>query len=86
MEHRFFEAGDSVDVKVDGGEVVFEDAIVGGIGKGEVAEVAFMGFGPVGLAVVVVAESAQESEEPGLGAATERIERDRSVATCPAGV
>ncbi len=55
-------------MKVDGGEVVFEDAIVGGIGKGEVAEVAFMGFGPVGLAVVVVAESAQESEEPGLGA------------------
>ena len=28
-----------------------------------------MGFGPVGLAVVVVAEAAQEGEEPGLGAA-----------------
>ena len=32
-------------------------------------EVTLMGFGPVGLAVVVVTEAAQEGEKPGLGAA-----------------
>ncbi|YCM42270.1 hypothetical protein V2O64_13240 [Verrucomicrobiaceae bacterium 227] len=69
MEHRFFETGDPFDVKIDGGEVVFEDAIVSGIGQGKVTKVAFVGFGPVGLAVVVVTQAAQEGEEPGLGAA-----------------
>jgi hypothetical protein len=63
LEHRFFKFGDTLVMKIDGGEVVFEDAVVSGIGKGEVAEVAFVGFGPVGLAGVVVAEATEHGEE-----------------------
>ena len=69
LEHRFFEPGDTFDMKVDGGEVVLEDAIVGGIGKGEVTEVAQVGFGPVGLSVVVVAKATKHCQKSGLGAA-----------------
>jgi len=69
LEHGFFKFGDAFVMEVDGGDVVFEDAIVGGIGKGEVAEVAQVGLGPVGLAVVVEAESAEQGEESCLCAA-----------------
>ena len=31
LEHRFFELGDALVMKIDGGEIVLEDAIVGGI-------------------------------------------------------
>jgi len=68
LEHRFFEAGDAFVVEVDGGEVVFEDAIVCGIGKFEITEVAQVGFGPVGLSLVVVTKSAKHGEEACLSA------------------
>lgn len=67
LKHGFFEFDDAVVMEVDGGDVVFEDAIVSGIGKGEVAEVAQVGFGPVGFSIVVVAEAAKEGEESGFG-------------------
>ena len=44
-------------------------SLVCGVRQSEMTEVALMGFGPVGLAVVVVTEAAQEGEKPGLGAA-----------------
>lgn len=69
LEHGFFEFGDAFDVEIDGGEVVFENPVVRGVRESEMTEVALMGFGPVGLAVVVVSEATQEGEKPGLGAA-----------------
>lgn len=69
LEHCFFKSEDALVVKVDGGEVVLKDAVVGGIGQGEVAEVALVGFGPVGLSIVVVTETTKHGEESGFGAA-----------------
>mgnify|MGYP001027048004 CR=1 FL=1 len=69
LEHCFFESGDALVMEVNGGEVVLEDAIVGGIGKPKITKVAQVGFGPVGLAGVVVAEAAEHGEEAGFGAA-----------------
>lgn len=69
LKHGLLELGDAFVVEVDGGEVVFEDPVVSGVGKGEVAEVAQVGFGPMGFAIVVVSEATQECEEAGLGPA-----------------
>lgn len=67
IEHGIFKGFDTLGVEVDGGEVVFEDDVVCGVGEGEVTEVAFVGFGPVGFAGVVEAESSKHGEEPGFG-------------------
>ncbi len=67
LKHGFLEFDDAFVVEVNGGDVVFEDAIVGGIGKGEVAEVSHVGFSPVGLAIVVEAETSEQGEESGFG-------------------
>ena len=56
-------------VEVDGGDVVFEHAVVGGVRELEAAQVVLVALGPVGLAVVAVAEPAQQGEQPGFGAA-----------------
>ena len=69
LKHGFFEFDDAFVMEVDGCDVVFKDAIVGSIGEGEVAEVAQVGLGPVGLAVVVEAETSEQGEEACFGPA-----------------
>jgi len=69
LEHFFFEFGDAFDVKVDGGEVVFEDSVVSGVWELKFTKVVEVGLSPMSLAVVVVAEAAQEGEESGFGSA-----------------
>ncbi len=69
LKHGLFESGDALDVEVDGGEVVFENPVVGGIREGEMTKVSFVCFGPMGFSVVVVAEASQEGEEAGFGSA-----------------
>lgn len=69
MEHGGLDAFDALMMEVDGGEVVFEDDVVRGIGKGQMAQVALVFFGPVGFAGVVVAEASKHGEEPCFGAA-----------------
>lgn len=58
-----FEFGDALVMEVDGGEVVFEDEMVCGVGKPEMAEVAQVSFGPMGFAIVFVAKASEEGEE-----------------------
>jgi len=69
LEHFGFEFDDALDVEVNGGEVVFEDAVVGGVREFESAKVVHVGLGPVGFASVVVTKAPEHGEEAGLGAA-----------------
>lgn len=67
FEHGVFDGRDAPGVKVDGAEVVLEDDVVGDIREGEVAQVSFVGFGPVGLSGVVVSKSTEHGEKAGFG-------------------
>ena len=69
FEHGVFDLRDAFGVEVDGGKVVLENDVVGGIRKGEVTQVAFVTFGPVGLAGVVEAQASEHGEEAGFGTA-----------------
>ncbi len=69
LEHAFFEFGDTFDMEVDGGDVVFEDAVVGFVRKSEMTKVALVSFSPVGFAIVVVAQTTEHGEKSGLGPA-----------------
>ena len=60
LEHFVLEPGDPGFVEVDGGDAVFHHAVVGGVGELEASQIVLVALGPVGLAVVVVAESAQQ--------------------------
>lgn len=67
MEHGGLNAFDALMMEVDGSEVVFEYHIVRGIGKGEMAQIAFVFLGPMGLARVVVAEAAEHGQKACFG-------------------
>ena len=67
VKHGSLDLLDALMMEVHGGKVVFEDDVVRGIGKGQMAQVAFVFFGPVGLAGVVVAEAAEHGQEAGFG-------------------
>ena len=69
MEHFIFQLRNPLFVEVDGGDVVFKDTVVGRIGKFEIAQVVLVLLGPVGFAVVVVAQAAEHGEQAGFGAA-----------------
>ena len=69
LEHFFFELGDSFDMKVNGGEIVLENAIVGSTREGEMAQVIHVGLRPVGFTVVVEAQTTKQCEQPGFGSA-----------------
>ena len=67
--HVIFVAGDAFVELIDLADEFFEDDAVGRKWQGEIAEVAFVGIGPGGLAGIVEAKATQESEETGFGAA-----------------
>ena len=69
LEHCVLEFGDAFFVEVDGGDVVLEHTIVGGVGEPEFAQVVAVALGPVGFSVVSESEAAKQGEQADLGTA-----------------